>query len=283
MAQGSDELGLVEQAHRLGNALRTHSYGKRLQFEQNVQAISYPHTDGWYVLLAKMGPRLPEVGLTLDRWAGEGERCFWFGFWSSSPKPVERIMENLPAHLKIGRAVTSKDTKQDGERWYLKRPLSKKDAGFPIHELYGGDSYFGIYDLEHRGRTPPLNLDSAFDFFGQVISSLQGFRDSFDLDCDLEAVPIERRRREYSISTRLARQFIRKRVLLGTLNCDYCRFDPSTQVNGLSINPRSLLDIHHNNPRALGGKRWTKLCDLTLLCPTCHRVVHAKMRAEPNS
>lgn len=224
-----------------------------------------------------MGRGLPQLGLSLDCWGGGSGRSFWFGFWCRLPGPVDRVMETCPTHMKANRTFTDDDAERHKDYWRLKSPLSKEDSRLPIHERYSGESYFGIYDLEPRAGKPALNLDRTTEFFTQVVRPLPDFRDSYELDCDLEGVPAKRRHKEYSISVRLARAFIRKRIVL---TCDECAFDPCDRIGGLAINPRSLLDIHHKNPRALSGKRWTKLCDLALLCPTCHRLAHAKMRAK---
>ena len=77
----------------------------------------------------------------------------------------------------------------------------------------------------------------------------------------------------------LADQFIRDRRRLASLKCDDCGFNPSLRVGDTGVNPRSLLDVHHKNP--LGdGPRNTTLADFALLCPTCHRLVHALLRIQ---
>jgi 5-methylcytosine-specific restriction protein A len=76
----------------------------------------------------------------------------------------------------------------------------------------------------------------------------------------------------------LADRFIRSRQAAGTLRCDSCEFDPSTRSDLSGIRPRTLLDVHHKDPLA-EGVRYTTISDFSLLCPTCHRIVHARMRA----
>jgi 5-methylcytosine-specific restriction protein A len=39
------------------------------------------------------------------------------------------------------------------------------------------------------------------------------------------------------------------------------------------------MDVHHRDPLA-EGVRVTELADFQLLCPNCHRFVHAVMRIE---
>ena len=75
----------------------------------------------------------------------------------------------------------------------------------------------------------------------------------------------------------LAQKFVLGRSRSKTLYCDHCKFDPH-KIEGIDgISPRSLLDVHHMNPLD-EGVRYTTLNDFALLCPTCHRVEHARLR-----
>ena len=74
-----------------------------------------------------------------------------------------------------------------------------------------------------------------------------------------------------------ADQFIRHRQRAGALVCDDCGFDPASLSLPKQIRPRSLLDVHHKNPLD-EGVRYTTIADFALLCPTCHRVEHARLR-----
>ena len=75
----------------------------------------------------------------------------------------------------------------------------------------------------------------------------------------------------------LANSFVKYRKKSGILECDDCKFDPSDLFDHQKYNPRSLLDVHHKNPIA-EGKRYTHFSDLALLCPTCHRREHVRLR-----
>lgn len=75
----------------------------------------------------------------------------------------------------------------------------------------------------------------------------------------------------------LADTFIRQRHKAGTLNCDDCEFDPGDRGDLQGIGPRSLLDVHHKAPLE-EGVRNTTTADFALLCPTCHRITHARLR-----
>lgn len=75
----------------------------------------------------------------------------------------------------------------------------------------------------------------------------------------------------------LADLFARKRQKAKTLFCDDCGFDPVKVIDCTVVKARSLLDVHHLHPLH-EGQRVTSMEDFALLCPTCHRVEHARMR-----
>jgi 5-methylcytosine-specific restriction protein A len=57
----------------------------------------------------------------------------------------------------------------------------------------------------------------------------------------------------------------------GRLACEVCNFESSERY-GPAI---SVIDVHHIVPLQEIGKSRTKLSDLALVCPTCHRILHA--------
>jgi 5-methylcytosine-specific restriction enzyme A len=58
----------------------------------------------------------------------------------------------------------------------------------------------------------------------------------------------------------------------GRLACEACDFE-SREIYGVEI--PSVIDVHHIVPLHKIGESKTKLSDLALVCPTCHRVIHA--------
>lgn len=77
---------------------------------------------------------------------------------------------------------------------------------------------------------------------------------------------IERNRRIIDIKKE---EFIK---LHGKLFCEICKFS-FEDFYGKSLK-RSSIECHHINPLAENGKKETRLSDLVLLCPNCHRVLH---------
>jgi len=103
------------------------------------------------------------------------------------------------------------------------------------------------------------------------------------IDHDLSASAMEGLTDEQKVKVRrravwLADRFVRERDRSGQLRCEDCGFDPVIKVRGTEVKPRALLEVHHKNPLD-EGVRYTTLLDFCLLCPTCHRFIHALARA----
>lgn len=76
----------------------------------------------------------------------------------------------------------------------------------------------------------------------------------------------------------LARNFAKQREQTDTLTCDHCGFDAAAVESMLGVRKRSCFDVHHLTPMK-DGRRFSETSDFALLCPTCHRIEHLKMRA----
>lgn len=98
-----------------------------------------------------------------------------------------------------------------------------------------------------------------------------------DLRAALEGETVERRIKLIRRAAKLADDFAKWRAKQGSLHCDTCKFDPTTRSDLAGITPRSCLDVHHKHPLA-EGQRLTTHDDLALLCPTCHRIEHLRIR-----
>lgn len=103
-----------------------------------------------------------------------------------------------------------------------------------------------------------------------------------DMDRDLlpsasEGMTVEQWSRNRVRVAWLADRFASARRRSATLICDDCHFDPAPRIAGTDIRPRTLFDVHHRAPLA-EGIRVTNLADFALLCPTCHRLEHERLR-----
>lgn len=58
------------------------------------------------------------------------------------------------------------------------------------------------------------------------------------------------------------------------LACEVCGLQPSVLYPGVEASD-SLFDVHHVVPLSVSGVTTTRLADLAVLCPSCHRAIHA--------
>ena len=100
-----------------------------------------------------------------------------------------------------------------------------------------------------------------------------------DLAGALEGETDERRAKIIKRATWLANRFATVRRKAGELFCDDCGFDPRKRPELEGISPRSCFDVHHKAPLAEGA-RYTTIQDFSLLCPTCHRLEHLRLKRQ---
>jgi hypothetical protein len=275
-----DNLEIKAAAKKLREALRVRISARSLRFVENYE-YEESSFGGLWVKFATLGPRLPNIAIYLDRMTGGEYKSFWVGFESTKQELIDVIVESCEIPISSRRIIEEDTITGDGGTQKLNKSLTEVDAKYPIREFYydGNQFFFGIYDLDKQRTAVEFNLARAVEFLVSVINSTATFRQEYQLDRDLEGLPTQLRRREYTRASGLVFAFIDQRMLDAALKCERCGFDPNCLCKDTNINPRSLLDVHHKNPLALGGPRWTELGDLALLCPTCHRFEHAKIRA----
>lgn len=155
------------------------------------------------------------------------------------------------------------------------RPLNDYEraliADLEIEPVASGNAWIGIED------------EFKLAELSEITSSTQRAIDR-DLAA-LEGVEEERLAKIKKRAAWLADRFIKHRQNVGMLSCDDCEFDPAALAKELSVKPRGFLDVHHKNPLD-EGIRYTTITDFSLLCPTCHRIEHARLKAKlrkPNS
>jgi hypothetical protein len=64
----------------------------------------------------------------------------------------------------------------------------------------------------------------------------------------------------------------------GRFHCELCPYEPGADRDVPAGGQRGMMDVHHRNTPA-AGPTMTKLDDLMVLCPTCHRRWHVRERA----
>lgn len=96
---------------------------------------------------------------------------------------------------------------------------------------------------------------------------------------------LEQRWREGALRYRTHKEPLRNRTLVeaalaenlarhGVYRCEECAYEPAGDPKVMKGTERSMLDVHHFEHIA-GGERETRLEDVIVLCPLCHRREHA--------
>jgi 5-methylcytosine-specific restriction enzyme A len=146
------------------------------------------------------------------------------------------------------------------------RPLTDEEQGLianlEIEPIETKNAWIGIEDEFLLAEQSQINA-TTLKFVGQDLGALEGMEE--------KRLAKVRRRAAW-----IADRFIRERQASGLLKCDECSFDPCTIAANLGVKPHSFLDVHHKHPLDEGA-RYTTTADFALLCPTCHRIDHARI------
>ena len=149
--------------------------------------------------------------------------------------------------------------------------------------LLDNEARAAIADLDIQRRDAPNAWIAIEDEFAMAERSSLPRGDERNIARDLagalEGETAERRGKITKRAAWLANRFVAKRRAAGTLVCDDCSFDPGGRPDLADISSRSCLDVHHKNPLAEGA-RYTTTEDFALLCPTCHRLEHLRLKRD---
>lgn len=197
-----------------------------------------------------------------DMWAQGGKRYRWsvaFPIVESyeiigHPKAKDVLGEAAYRRLYQRSSATLRSLTDDERRLI---------ADLELHQIATANSWIGIEDEFRLAEASEINpsVERAID---QDLAALEGM--------EAERLAKVRRRAAW-----IADRFIRNRQKAGTIICDGCAFDPRDLAVELGVKPRGFLDVHHKNPLD-EGVRYTTVADFALLCPTCHRVEHVRLR-----
>ncbi len=144
-----------------------------------------------------------------------------------------------------GKPTNSGQPTKDMIAEYLANPAMIRAEAAAVHDLYAAGESLGT------GDQPPL--DVAAEEGGVLLRShIVRERDRKLRGKKLDAVVASG----------------------GKIACEVCELNPAVAYPGVA-DPRSLVDVHHIVPLHVTGKTTTRLADLVVLCPSCHRAVHA--------
>ena len=202
-----------------------------------------------------------------DRWAQNGQRHRW-----SVAFPIIESYEVLGKPK--AKAVLGEKAYQRlfGHSSATLRPLNDEErkliSGLEIEARPTSNAWIGIVDEFPAAEHSEVSRKNE-----QLVGRDLG-------ESGPEGMTTERWAKVRRRAAWLADNFIRQRAKTGKINCDECGFDPSARPDLSAIKPRSLLDVHHKNPLS-EGVRYTTIADFALLCPTCHRTEHMRLRSNP--
>ena len=196
-----------------------------------------------------------------DMWAQDGKRFRWSVAFpivqsfkvKNTPKAKDVLGDEAYARLYAHASATL-------------RPLTEQEreliADLELEPVESKNAWIGIEDEFPLAERSEINRDTELAI-GRDLAALEGM--------EAERLAKVKRRAAW-----IADRFIRERQKLGLLHCDDCAFDPGTIAAALGVKPRGFLDVHHKNPLD-EGVRYTTTADFALLCPTCHRIEHARL------
>lgn len=205
---------------------------------------------------------LEEFKLLQDMWARDGKRFRWSvafpivqSFKIKNPRKAKEVL----GPEAYGRLYAHSSA--------VLRPLNDEErqliADLEIEPVVSGNAWIGIEDEFELAERSEVNPAIEREI-GRDLSVLEGMQE--------ERLAKVKRRAAW-----IADDFIKLRQRTGLLLCDECSFDPKTLAKELGVTPRGFLDVHHKNPLDEGA-RYTTIADFALLCPTCHRIEHVRLR-----
>ncbi len=197
-----------------------------------------------------------------DMWAQDGKRFRW-----SVAFPIVQSFKIIDARK--AKEILGPETYA---RLYAHssatlRPLKEEERALvselEIEPVDSKNAWIGIEDEFPMAERSQINPDTE-RAINRDLAALEGMEE--------ERLAKVKRRAAW-----IADRFIRERRRAGALICDDCTFDPSALASELRVKPRGFLDVHHKSPFD-EGIRYTTTADFALLCPTCHRVEHVRLR-----
>jgi hypothetical protein len=145
MPRQSDRARLATTAVELRNALQVRIGGRPIMFKNDI-LIEETDTDGWYVVLATMGPLYPSLQLWLDRWSGHDKRQFWFGYNAPTVDQINAVVDNFALPISP-RRISDRDLVGKSGAHKIRSPLTQSDVIYPIIERFPSyhEYFFGKF------------------------------------------------------------------------------------------------------------------------------------------
>lgn len=197
-----------------------------------------------------------------DMWAQEGKRFRWSvafpiveSYMIMDPRKAKEILgPDAYARLYAHSSATLRPLRPEEQLLIAELEIERVDTK---------NFWIGIEDEFALAERSEINPDTERAIGGDLAA--------------LEGMEAERLAKVKRRAAWIADKFIRERQKAGMIACDACDFDPADLAAELDVRARGFLDVHHRNPLD-EGIRYTTTADFALLCPTCHRVEHVRLR-----
>lgn len=209
----------------------------------------------------------------------------YFKVGGSIKSKHERLVEELSNLLRLAPIHEGKK-KNDKFR-------NVEGVGFKIQNLRAAATGKGLNNLskidrqvwEEFGHNPELVANLAKEIRSDIDFVLkskdeEGSQDYLDREY-IEGDIKHKAHRYRERSPDLRKDLLKIRKKLGTLHCDICGFDAKSIPKELRD---AAFEAHHVEPLSYSkSAKLTRLSDMSLLCATCHRLIHRLMRAESSN
>jgi 5-methylcytosine-specific restriction protein A len=170
-----------------------------------------------------------------------------------SPRAVVRMLERWRAvDGEWNFAPSPRGAPRETAVWRRFLTSHMSDDGLSVDDTELSAAARGIRALSDAGSGSPPAVDGEDE-------AVEG-RLLFRLHAQRERDPdITRRKKEVELER------------LGRLACEVCAFDFAATYGQLG---EGFIECHHRLPLSTSGERKTRLSDLALVCPNCHRMLH---------
>ena len=263
---------LLPVAQAVALELKRRAEGTRLRIRIPNTIVATGNTDGWCVVLGRLGRQGPRLEIWFDRISGLPDRKFYAGFCSDRRK-IAALIERTSRKLWPVRTVGLDDTTEE-DYLVFNETLKQAEFNAPILEKYAyGNTFYGIYDPSRKSsdRVNPHLVARAAAFFEDVARCMPRATSAGE---QAEVYPQSENRKR--VVSHLQRE--RSRLLAAECKirdgyqCRVCGFRFEKRYGTLGA---EFAEAHHLIPLGkLRGQTRTRLEDLATVCANCHRMLH---------
>jgi hypothetical protein len=196
--------------------------------------------------------------LAYQRWHAEGKATGWDEPPGDNPVPGVDLVVDV-CRVRDGRLVagSSRDASYEKASWVY--GAWEQSPPLPLSDVLAAAG------LNPRRRLPTVLTGLDARAFVKALTDLW--------DTDLDNVDGTLR----TSSTRERSAVLRAAKLLGHGSmCEGCGFDYGSIPDGVGL---AALEVHHLTPLGGAEPTLTRLADLTVICASCHRIVHGGGRS----